>query len=135
MVDCDASGTGFGTVLHGGEGPIAFFSCLVTSQHAKLVAYERELIGLVQAVRHWRPYLWTREFILRTDHCSLKNLLDSTLLHDPSPHLGEQTQVEYKPDKLNEPGIRNIAISQPEFELFDAFRHELLSSPKAITKK
>jgi hypothetical protein len=27
-------------------------------RHTKLVAYERELIGLVQAVKHWRAYLW-----------------------------------------------------------------------------
>lgn len=26
-------------------------------QHAKLVVYERELIGLVQVVHHWRLYL------------------------------------------------------------------------------
>jgi hypothetical protein len=27
-------------------------------RHTKLVPYERELIGLVQAVKHWRAYLW-----------------------------------------------------------------------------
>nr|CAB3465822.1 unnamed protein product [Digitaria exilis] len=31
--------------------------------HTKLAAYEQELIVLVQAMRHWRPYLWTTEFI------------------------------------------------------------------------
>ena len=55
VVDSDASGAGFGAVLHQGAGPLAFFSRPFAARHLKLAAYERELIGLVQAVRHWRP--------------------------------------------------------------------------------
>ena len=76
VVDCDASGMGFGAVLHQGNGPLAFFSRPFATRHHKLAAYERELIGLLQAVRHWRPYLWGRTLRIRTDHYSLKFLLD-----------------------------------------------------------
>jgi len=79
IVDCDASGTGFGAVLHQGEGPLAFYSKPFAPRHLKLAAYERELIGLVQAVRHWRPYLWGRRFLVRTDHYALKFMLDQKL--------------------------------------------------------
>jgi hypothetical protein len=51
-VDTDASGSGFGAVLHQGVGPLAFFSRPFAARHLKLTAYERELIGVVQAVRH-----------------------------------------------------------------------------------
>ena len=50
-VDYDSSGAGFGAVLHQGDGPLAFFSRPFAARHLKLAAYERELIGLVQAVR------------------------------------------------------------------------------------
>jgi len=79
MVDCDASGTGFGAVLHQGGGPLAFYNKPFAPRHLKIAAYERELIGLVQAVRHWRPYLWGRPFVVRTDHYALKFMLDQRL--------------------------------------------------------
>lgn len=50
IVECDASGSGFGVVLHRGGGLIAFFSRSIAPRHAKLAAYERKWIGLVQAV-------------------------------------------------------------------------------------
>ncbi|WVZ97744.1 hypothetical protein U9M48_043258 [Paspalum notatum var. saurae] len=55
FVDWDASGSGFGAVLHQGDGAVAFFSRPVAPQHAKLPAYERELIGLVKAVLEYKP--------------------------------------------------------------------------------
>jgi hypothetical protein len=62
-----------------GEGSIAFFSRVMVPHHLKLTAYERELIGLMKAVSHWRPYLWLKEFIMRTNHFSLKYLFDQCL--------------------------------------------------------
>jgi hypothetical protein len=57
IVECDASTYGFGAVLLQDQHPVAFFSRPAASRHRSLAAYERELIGLVLAIRHWRPYL------------------------------------------------------------------------------
>ena len=86
--------------------PIAFFSRPVAPRHRSLAAYERELIGLVHAIRHWRPYLWGWRFTVRTDHYSLKFLLDQRLSTIPQHHwvgklVGYDFLVEYKPDAQN----------------------------------
>jgi hypothetical protein len=144
IIDCDASGSGFGAMLHQGDGAIAFFSRAVAPQHQKLSAYERELIGLVKTVRHWRPYIWGRQFLVRTDHYSLKYLLDQRLTTIPqhtwvSKLFGYDFMVEYKPGKLNgavdalsrrvESGMALNTISTP-FELFDSLRVEAATDPQ-----
>jgi hypothetical protein len=60
----------------------------------------------VQAVRHWRPYLWGRQFLVRTDHFSLKYLLDQRLSTVPqhqwiSKLFRFDFTVEYRPGRLN----------------------------------
>jgi hypothetical protein len=150
IVDSDASGARFGAVLHQGAGPLAFFNRAVTPHHAKLAAYERELIGLVKAVRHWRAYLWTPPFVVRTDHFSLKYLLDQRLSMIPqhawvSKLFGYQVTVEFKPGRQNaaanalshrdeEAGTVH-ALSIPSFDLFDQFRVEAESLSEVIAKR
>lgn len=152
VVDCDASGTRFGAVHHQQNGPIAFFSRAIAARHTKLAAYERELIGLVQEVRHWRPYLWTRPFIVRTDHCRLKYLLDQCLSTIPqhtwvSKLFGYSFKVTFRPGRQNaaadalsrrdaeEPAVHSLAASRPEFTIFDDFRRESEQLPSVIAKR
>jgi hypothetical protein len=83
IVECDASCSGFGVVLRQGDGPIAFFNRVVAAHHANILVYERELIGLVKVVRHWRPYLWGCFFLAHTNHFSLNFILDQRLTPIP----------------------------------------------------
>ena len=153
IVDCDASRVGFGAVLHQGDGPLAYFSRPFATRHLKLAAYEQELIGLVQAVRHWRPYLWGRLFQIRTDHYSLKYLLDQRLSTVPqhqwiSKLFGFDFTVEYRPGRLNTvadalsrrdatdedsapEGTALCIRSGPSFALFDTIRQATAAAPDA----
>jgi hypothetical protein len=145
VVDCDASGVGFGVVLHQGDDAIAFFIRAVAPHHQELSAYERELIGLVKAVRNWRPYLWGCAFTVRTDHYSLKFLLDQRLSTIPqhtwvSKLFGYDLTVEYRSGKLNgaadalsrrdEEVAAIHSLSAPTFHLFDALRAEADTDPQ-----
>jgi transposase InsO family protein len=118
----------------------------------KLAAYERELIGLVQAVRHWRPYLWGRHFTVRTDHYALKFLLDQRLSTVPqhqwvSKLFGFDFSVEFRPGRLNtvadalsrrgdeltpQDGTDAVlaTLSGPSFQLYGVLRRELQDDPE-----
>jgi hypothetical protein len=87
-------------------GLLAFFSRPIVARYAKLVAYEREFIGLVHIERHWRPYLWGRLFLIKADHYSLNFLLDQRLSTNPqyqwaSKLLGFDFHVEFEPSAVN----------------------------------
>jgi len=147
IVECDASTHGFGAVLLQDKHPIAFFSRPVAPRHRSLAAYERELIGLVHAIRHWRPYLWGRRFTVRTDHYSLNFLLDQRLSTIPQHHwvgklLGYDFSVEYKPGAQNTvadalsrrdtPEGVVLAISAPRFDYIERLRQAQVQDPALV---
>jgi hypothetical protein len=82
ITECDASSFAFGVVLHQGEGAVAFLSRPITPRHTKLVPYEHKLIGLMQVVRYWHPYLWAaRSWIARITTASSSSSTSSYQRH------------------------------------------------------
>lgn len=73
-LSCDASKIGIGAVLSQGGRPVAFFSEKLTAARSRYSTYDLEFFAVVQAVRHWRHYLFHQEFVLFTDHEALKHL-------------------------------------------------------------
>ena len=78
VVASDASKFGIGVVLMQKERPVALFSTTLKGKNVFLSTYEKELLALALAftVRHWRPYSLGRHFWIRTDHKSVKYLLE-----------------------------------------------------------
>ena len=54
--------------------PIAYFSEKLSGAALKYPTYDKELYALVRALETWQHYLWPKEFVMHTNHESLKYL-------------------------------------------------------------
>lgn len=68
----DASNTGIGGALHhdtkDGLRPLAFYSTKLTPAQQKYSTYDRELLAAYLSVKHFKPWLEARHFVILTDH-------------------------------------------------------------------
>lgn len=73
----DASAMGYGAVLvqlkEGKSHAVAYFSKRTTAAESKYHSYELETLAVVNAVKHFRPYLHGRKFTVVTDCSSLQS--------------------------------------------------------------
>ena len=117
-----ATGHGIGAVLvqrddpdeegqPGEERPVCFYGRKFTPHEANYSATEAELLGVVEAIRQFRPYLWGRRFRVVTDHAALKWLhtMNGTQEGGPQSRLTRWViklqeynfYVEHKPGKTH----------------------------------
>ena len=77
LLDTDGSETGVGAVLSqlsddGQECVVAYGSRTLSKAERKYNVTRKELLAVVTFVKHFRPYLLGRHFVLRTDHSALQ---------------------------------------------------------------
>ncbi|GKV46466.1 hypothetical protein SLEP1_g53447 [Rubroshorea leprosula] len=73
-IECDASGIGIDAVLMQEQRLIAFFNEKLTGAALNYPTYDKEMYTLVRALETWQHHLWPKEFVIHTDHQSLKHL-------------------------------------------------------------
>ena len=80
ILDTDASGEGLGAVLSqmqdGEEHVIGYFSRVLSREEKQHCVTRRELLAVLCAVKHFHHYLYGRHFKIRTDHGSLRWLMN-----------------------------------------------------------
>jgi hypothetical protein len=72
-IECDASGIRIGGVLMQERKPIAFFSEKLSGPPLNYSVYDKELYALVRSLENWQHYLFPKEFVIHSDHESLKH--------------------------------------------------------------
>ena len=77
ILDTDACDMGIGGVLSqlnksNVEQPVAYYSRSLSKAERKYAVTRKEMLSLVDSLRHYRCYLLGRKFTVRTDHSALK---------------------------------------------------------------
>jgi hypothetical protein len=80
-LECDASGIGLGGVLLQEGKPVAYFSEKLSGPSLNYSTYDKELYALVRSLETWQHYLWPKEFVIHSDHESLKHIRSQAKLN------------------------------------------------------
>ncbi|XP_050379620.1 uncharacterized protein LOC126796952 [Argentina anserina] len=106
VVECDASDRGIGVVLSQEGHPIAFMSKALAQRHLALSVYDKEMLSVVTAVQHWRPYLLGHHFTIFTNHRTIEHFLEQRVTTPAQQKwllklLGYDYSIKYKTGKSN----------------------------------
>jgi hypothetical protein len=75
-LECDASGEGIGVVLMQNRDPLAYDSRKLRGPELLYNIYDKEMLAIMHALAKFRQYLVGARFVVKSDHNSLKYLLE-----------------------------------------------------------
>lgn len=142
ILTTDASKVACGAILSQGHGdidlPVCYASRTFTKGESNKSTIEQELVAIHWAINHFRPYLYGRKFIVRTDHRPLVYLFS---MKEPSSKLTRMRldleefdfSVHYVPGKSN---VGADALSRVVIDIEDLKQmYVLLVQTRARTKQ
>jgi hypothetical protein len=157
VVETDALNVGIGAVLMQSGHPISYFSKKLGPRLRASSTYIRELHSIAEAVHKWHQYLLGRFFVIRTDHCGIKELLLQQVVQTPDQQvyirklLGYQFRIEYKLGNTNKAADALSRVhegfdeyshsasiiclqfqSNPPFSFVTTLKHENISLPDLV---
>ena len=91
-------------VQNGEERVIAYYLKMLTIEEANYCTTRKEMLAIIKAIKHFRPYLLGRRFKVRTDHASLTRMMNAK---NPAGQLARWLEtlstydykLEYRPGK------------------------------------
>ena len=121
--DVDASNNSIGAVLsqktEKGEQVVAFASRTLSKAERRYCVTKKELLALVNFAKYFRHFLYGKKFVARTDHGSLKWLMN---FKNPEGHIARWIEflssfdmiIEHRPGKAhgNADGVSRIPCRQ-----------------------
>ena len=111
VVDCDASGVGLGAVLsqqqEGQEKVIGYYSRTLSKEERRYCVTRRELLAVVEALKHFHHYVYGVHCLVRSDHGSLRWLLG---FKNPEGQMARWIERlgNYDIEIQHRPGVRHL---------------------------
>jgi hypothetical protein len=92
-LECDASGEGIGAVLMQNRHPLAYESQKLRGPGLLYNIYNKEMLAIMHALAKFRQYLVGARFVVKSDHNSLKYLLEKKDLNEIQQKLVSKIQA------------------------------------------